>query len=84
MRYQPGVLEQFVQRMPRGVFDRLVSKHRADEDARGFDSRDHFMALLAASLGGHHGLRRTGHHPNRSSASSQAKHEPDPSGEGRP
>ena len=59
MRHQPSVLEQVVQHVPWGAFDRLVQKHRADERARGFDSRDHLLALLAAALGGPHVLRQT-------------------------
>jgi len=59
MRHDPTVLEQIVQHVPWGVFDRLVAEHRADAGVRGFDSRDHLLALLAAALGGHHGLRST-------------------------
>ena len=59
MRHDPTVLEQVVQHVPWGVFDRLVAEHGADAGVRGFDSRNHFLALLAAALGGHHGLRPT-------------------------
>ena len=59
MRHDPTVLEQIVQHVPWGVFDRLVAEHGADAGVRGFDSRDHFLTLLAAALGGHHGLRPT-------------------------
>ena len=59
MRHQPTAIEQVLQQMPWGLFDRLVEKHRADERVRGFDSRDHFLTLLASALGGYQGLRRT-------------------------
>ena len=59
VRHDPAVLEQAVQHVPCGGFDRLVTAHGADAGLRGFDSRDHFLALLAAALGGHHDQRPT-------------------------
>jgi len=58
MRLQPTVLEQIVHRFPWSHFDRLVRAHGADNRQRGFTSRNHFLALLAASLGGQQRLRR--------------------------
>jgi hypothetical protein len=58
MRHQPTVLDQVLQHLPWGVFDRLVAEHEGDARCRGFRSRDHLIALLAAALGGHHGLRQ--------------------------
>jgi hypothetical protein len=57
MRHKPTVFEQIVERFPWTDFDRLAREHGADDRARGFDSRDHFLALLAGSLGGLQGLR---------------------------
>lgn len=57
MRHKPTVFEQIVERFPWTDFDRLAREHGADNRARGFDSRDHFLALLAGSLGGQNGLR---------------------------
>ena len=37
----------------------LPIAHDADARSCGFDGRDHFLALLAAAVGGHHGLRQT-------------------------
>lgn len=57
MRHQPTVFEQIVERFPWQRFDHHVRRHAADAGQRGFTSRQHFLALLAGSLGGHHGLR---------------------------
>ena len=57
MRRYATLFEQTVQHFCWDRFDRLVRQHGADEDQRGFTSRKHFLALLAAALGGHQGLR---------------------------
>lgn len=57
MRHQATVFEQIVELFPWPRFDHYVRKHGADEDQRGFRSRQHFLALLAGALGGHQGLR---------------------------
>ena len=57
MRNYATLFEQTVQYFCWDRFDRLVRKHGADEDQRGFTSRKQFLALLAAALGGHQGLR---------------------------
>jgi len=57
MRHQATVFEQTVELFCWDRFERLVHQHGADEDQRGFTSRHPFLALLAAALGGHGGLR---------------------------
>lgn len=57
MRHKPTVLEQAIQHFPWSHFDRLVRAHRADKPRQDFNSRQHFVALLAAALGGQQGLR---------------------------
>ena len=57
MRHQATLFEQIVDRFPWHRFDHHVRAHRADERQRGFTSRQQFLALLAAALGGHPGLR---------------------------
>lgn len=57
MRHQPSLFEQAVELFCWDRFDRLVRQHAADADQRGFTSRKQFLALLAAALGGHGGLR---------------------------
>lgn len=57
MRHQATLFEQTVELFPWDRFDRLVRQHKADNDQRGFTSRHQFLALLAAALGGHAGLR---------------------------
>lgn len=57
MRHQATLFEQIVDRFPWHRFDHHVRMHRADERQRGFTSRQQFLALLAAALGGHPGLR---------------------------
>ncbi len=59
MRHQATVFEQIVQQFPWRHFDRLVREHGADDAQRGFTSRQHFLALLAGTLGGQQGLRPT-------------------------
>lgn len=59
MRHHPTLLEQAIETLPWGLFDRLVARHRADERCRGFSSRDHLVSLLCAALGGHASLRQT-------------------------
>ncbi|MBN9561432.1 MAG: DUF4372 domain-containing protein, partial [Alphaproteobacteria bacterium] len=46
MRHHPTLLEQALEALPWGRFDRLVAQHRADERCRGFSSRDHLVSLL--------------------------------------
>jgi hypothetical protein len=57
MRHPPTLLEQVVTGFPWHRFEHHVRQHNADARHRGFDSRKHFIALLAGSLGGHQGLR---------------------------
>jgi hypothetical protein len=57
MHYQTTLFEQIVKRFPWTRFDSVVRKHGADDEQRGFTSRQHFLALLACALGGHSGLR---------------------------
>jgi transposase len=57
MRHKATVFEQIVQQFPWKRFDHYVRKHAADDKQRGFTSREHFLALLAGSLGNHQGLR---------------------------
>lgn len=58
MRHQATVFEQTVEHFCWDRFDRLVRRHGADDAQRGFNSRRHFLALLAEALGGHGGLRK--------------------------
>lgn len=57
MPRQATLFYQIVQQFCWDRFDRLVRKHGADDRQRGFTSREHFLALLGAALGGHIGLR---------------------------
>ncbi len=57
MRHQATVFQQIVELFPWSQFDRLVREHKAERRARGFNSRQHFLTLLAGSLGGQQGLR---------------------------
>jgi hypothetical protein len=59
MRHHPTVFEEILKPISWAEFDRLVERHAADGRTRGFDSRDHLIAMLAAALGGLHGLRQT-------------------------
>ena len=51
------LLEQTIEHFCWKRFDRLVRKHKADARGGDFTSRKQFLALLAAALGGHPGLR---------------------------
>jgi hypothetical protein len=57
MRHQATLFEQVVEHFPWQRFDHYVRKHNADRRQRSFTSRQHFLALLAGTLGGQHGLR---------------------------
>lgn len=57
MRPHATLFEQVVEAFPWPRFDHYVRKHEADGSQRDFTSRQHFLALLAGTLGGHHGLR---------------------------
>jgi hypothetical protein len=57
MRHQATLFEQIVEHFPWRRFDHYVRKHQADRRQRSFTSRQHFLALLAGTLGGQHGLR---------------------------
>jgi hypothetical protein len=57
MRHQATLFEQIIELFPWPRFDHYVRQHGADDDQRGFSSRQHFLALLAGALGGHQGLR---------------------------
>ena len=59
MRHQPTAFEQLVQEIPWDTFARLAGQYGADATARSFSARDHLAAMLAAALGGLHGLRQT-------------------------
>lgn len=43
-------LQQLLQLFPWGAFDRSVQQHRADRHCKGFDSRDHVLAMTYAQL----------------------------------
>jgi hypothetical protein len=57
MRHQATLFEQVVEHFPWQRFDHYVRKHNADRRQRSFTSRQHFLALLAGTLGGPHSLR---------------------------
>jgi len=59
MRHQPTVFEEMLKPISWSDFDRLVERHDADRRMRGFDSRDHLIAMLGAAFGGLNGLRQT-------------------------
>ena len=59
MRHHPTVIENLMQAIPWGCFDRLVAERGADARSRGFNSRDHLTAMIGAALGGLNGLRQT-------------------------
>jgi putative transposase len=51
-------LQQLLQDMPWGTFDRAVEKHRGDRHCKGFDSRKHLVAMLYAQLSDVSSLRQ--------------------------
>lgn len=57
MPHENSVLHALTQHIPWAQFDRLVAEHAADEDARGFSSRSHLIAMLYAQLAGTNSLR---------------------------
>ncbi|PPQ40879.1 hypothetical protein CCS01_00010, partial [Rhodopila globiformis] len=57
MPHQTTVFEQIVEQFSWNRFDHHVRAHGADDNQRGFTSRQHFLALLAGTLSGQQGLR---------------------------
>ena len=57
MPHENSVMHALMQQIPWSAFDRLVSEHRTDEDARGFSSRSQLIAMLYAQLAGASSLR---------------------------
>jgi Transposase DDE domain/Domain of unknown function (DUF4372) len=52
-----SIMSQLLQIFPRGEFEEEVRKTRAERHARGFESRDHFVAMLYCQLGDAQSLR---------------------------
>lgn len=50
-------MQELVQQLPRGQFDRLVRKHRSDRYAKQFKSWDQFTAMAYGQLSGASSLR---------------------------
>lgn len=57
MRHHNIVFHDLLKRIPWGVFERLVDKHRADARIRRLTSKGQFVALLFAQLAGAQSLR---------------------------
>lgn len=57
MPHENSVMHRVMQHLPWSDFERLVAEHGADDDARGFHSRSHLVAMLHAQLGGAMSLR---------------------------
>lgn len=57
MPHENSVMHGLMQHLPWAVFDRLVTEHGADAEARGFSSRSHLVAMLYAQLSGASSLR---------------------------
>lgn len=55
--------------LPRGTFDRVVKKHRADKYCKSFSHWDHLIAMMYAQLSGTSGLR-----PLQTAFNSHEKH----------
>lgn len=51
-------LQQVLQQMPWGAFDRAVREHGGDRHCKGFDSRDHLVAMTFAQLSQADSLRK--------------------------
>jgi IS4 transposase len=51
-------LQQVLQLLPWGAFDRAVRSHGADRHCKGFDSRSHLLAMIYAQLDGVSSLRQ--------------------------
>ena len=54
---QASLFSQLLQQVPRGEFDRLVRKHRAEKGAKGFTCWTQFVAMLFCHLGRADSLR---------------------------
>jgi len=52
-----SIFSQILQLFPRGAFARAVAQHRAERQARGFNSWDQFVAMLFCQLGQAHSPR---------------------------
>lgn len=52
-----SIMSQLLQIFPRGEFEEEVRKTKAERHARGFESRDHFVAMLYCQLGDAQSLR---------------------------
>jgi len=52
-----SIMSQLLQIFPRGEFQEEVRKTRAERHARGFESRDHFVAMLYCQLADAQSLR---------------------------
>jgi hypothetical protein len=52
-----SLFSQLLRHVPRAEFASLVSKHRAERYAKGFDSWTHFVAMLFAQVSGADSLR---------------------------
>ena len=57
MPHKNSVLHRMMQHLPWGEFERLVAAHGADDDERGFRSKDHLVAMLYAQFAGAMSLR---------------------------
>jgi putative transposase len=51
-------LQHLLQLMPWGAFDRAVQQHAGDRHCKGFDSRDHLLAMTFAQLSSAKTLRK--------------------------
>ena len=60
MRHTNSVFHDILKLVPWAVFDGLVGEHGTDELVRSFSTRDQFVALLFAQLGGCSSLREIG------------------------
>jgi IS4 transposase len=49
--------QRLMKGLPRGVFDQLVRKHKADKYSKGFGHWDHLVAMIYAQLSSAPGLR---------------------------
>lgn len=57
MPHENSVMYRLMQHLPWGDFERLVAEHGADDDERGFRSKDHLVVMLYAQLAGAMSLR---------------------------
>ena len=57
MRHTNSVFHDILKLVPWATFDRLVGEYGTDDGARGFTTRNQFLVLLFAQLGGASSLR---------------------------